>query len=124
MAGLSEWLWLAALFVVVTLVAVTLMRWAERRRQRLADRLAPKPESDDGDSRTDLVLGEMTPAFAGQIPISEQDRAQLARDLRDAGYYSTTALTEYSAIRALLMLAPLVLAGLLAILAQRTWIPY
>ena len=44
-----------------------------RQRQRVEARLVPAPSSDPsiGSSTPELVLGDLTPALSGQIPMSE-----------------------------------------------------
>jgi len=121
---MQEWLALGALFLMVVGVSLLLMRWRERRKQRLQARIQSTSVLDEGESRPDFVLGELTPAFAEQIPLSEYDRSRLARDLRDAGFYRKSALTEYTAIRTVLLIAPILLAGLVALLVDRRYIPH
>ena len=60
----------------------------------------------------------MTPALAAQIPISDENRSALQRELRAAGYYRPTALLEYAALRTLLTVPPVVAAGVLALLVE------
>ena len=53
----------------------------------------------------------MTEAFAGQSPLTEGKSKAIAQELREAGFYSPSALMEYSAIRGFLILLPLFVAG-------------
>src|SRR6266849_5474583 len=70
-------------------------------------------------STPELVLGEaMTPALAGTLPMDTENRSALQRELRAAGYYKPTALMEYAAIRACLIILPIVSAGALALFAE------
>jgi tight adherence protein C len=121
---MQEWLLLGALFLTVTGISMAVLRWRERRRERMQARMQETSILDEGDSTPNLLLGELTPALAEQIPLSEYDRSQLARDLRDAGFYSKTALTEYVALRTAFLLAPIILTGLIAMLVERRYIPY
>jgi tight adherence protein C len=92
-----------------------------RRRERIEARLVPSTASDPSiGSQPELVLGDLTPALAGQIPITEEGRSELQRDLLAAGMYSPTALMEYTAIRAVLTITPLIVAGIIALLFVET----
>ena len=67
-----------------------------RRRQQVESRLVPTPLSDPSiGSKPELVLGDMTPALAAQIPMTATGRSELQRDLLSAGMYRPTALMEY-----------------------------
>src|SRR5262249_28720528 len=101
-----------------------------RRRERIEARLVPHTPSDPAiGPHPHLVLGDLTPALAGQIPITEEGRSELQRDLLTAGMYSPTALMEYTAIRAVLTITPLIVAGIIALFfvettggAVRVWV--
>jgi tight adherence protein C len=85
--------------------------------KQVAGRLQERTDSDPmlGGSTPELLLGDLTPAMAGQIPITEQDRTALERELRSAGYYRPTALMEYAALRGTLVLLPLLAAAVVAL---------
>lgn len=84
-----------------------------RRRQHIEQRLRGSVV-DDG-SPSPLILGELTPALAEQIPVSDEDRGDLQKELRIAGYYRPSALLEYRALRTVLVVVPLLTAGVLAL---------
>jgi tight adherence protein C len=87
------------------------------RGQRVVSRLVPRPSSDPSmGSQPELILGDLTPALSGQLPLSAEGRSELQRDLLSAGMYRPTALMEYTAIRAVLTIAPLMLAAVIALL--------
>src|SRR5262249_59005093 len=65
-----------------------------------------------------LVLGDMTPALAAQVPISDEDQSELQRELRVAGFYRPTAMMEYLALRSVLIFAPLIAAGVYALYTE------
>lgn len=116
--------WPALIFVLVAAAAFLVLYRAGLRRKRMAERLQQHPESDPGlGSRTDLILGPLTPALAAQVPMTETAREELQRELRAAGMYRRSALTEYAAIRTVLILVPLVVAGLLALMVDKPRIP-
>jgi pilus assembly protein TadC len=94
-----------------------------RRRRRAAARLEEGPGEEPA---PDLVLGELTPVLAAQLPVTEEDRTDLQRELRTAGYYRPTALVEYAAVRAVLIVMPVLAAGVLALVTdsfrQAVWV--
>jgi tight adherence protein C len=104
----------AAAVTCLTLIGFyTLSRGAKQVEGRLQERTGSDPMI--GGSTPELLLGDLTPAMAGQIPISEADRTSLERELRSAGYYRPTALMEYAALRGLLVVVPLLGAAVLAL---------
>jgi tight adherence protein C len=112
-AWLDEWLplsWLA----LCTASLVMLLHFWRRRAARAEERLIYA--DPDGDELPPPLLGRWMPALAGLMPLPEATRADLERDLRQAGYYRPTALAEYLALRALLVVAPLFTAAILALL--------
>ncbi|MEO2088037.1 MAG: type II secretion system F family protein [Gemmataceae bacterium] len=78
-------------------------------------------EAADDASQHELVLGDMTQAFAGQLPGGDRDREQLMPLLRQGGFYRRTALIEYQAVRAMLVLTPLVIGVAAALLVDRRY---
>jgi tight adherence protein C len=88
-----------------------------RRRRELAARLDKVGEADELAPSTPL-LGDLTPALAAQVPVADDDRDALRRELRVAGFYRPNALEEYAALRALLVLLPLLTAGAFALFAE------
>src|SRR5206468_9578239 len=112
--------WQYAILVLIFAFAFALVMWIASimaaRRQRLDERLRsqrggsdPTLGSDPSISSTpELILGEqMTPALAGALPMDEENRSALRRELRMAGYYKPTAVMEYAAVRAVLIILPL-----------------
>lgn len=83
----------------------------------------PPPADDDG-SKSGLMLGDMTAALARQLPgQQDRDREQLLPLIRQAGNYRPSALLEYQAVRAVLVLVPLVAAVATALLIDTPYIP-
>src|SRR5262245_29922297 len=104
-------------FLLVSSLVLTVFFWIRRRRERVEGRLQTGTGSDPSlGSAPDLVLGDITPALAAQVPMAEEDREALQRELRSAGYYRPTALMEYAAIRTVLIVVPLLGGMLLALL--------
>jgi tight adherence protein C len=108
-----EFLLLAMVFLLVASITFGGFVILSRRRQRVLQRLQT---TGSDPSTPELILGDMTPALAEQIPMSEEDRTDLQRLLRTAGYYRPTALLEYAALRAVFIFLPLLLAATLAFL--------
>jgi tight adherence protein C len=119
----EEWIWLGVVFATVGGLCFGVLEWNNRRRRRAEDRLARRGSDSDSGSQPELILGEMTPPLAGQIPMAPATRADLAQELRAAGYYRPTAVTEYAAIRAVLVILPLLVAGVLAVLLDSAALP-
>ncbi|MBN2474995.1 MAG: type II secretion system F family protein [Pirellulales bacterium] len=111
--------------VVFAMAAVTfflIARICTRRPNRQAARLDPTrpaalPEADEG------LFGSWTPALAAQIPESSKEHRDFRLLLRQAGLYRPSARTTIYALRFVLLLMPLVAAGIGAVIAdsQRTW---
>jgi tight adherence protein C len=124
--------WTYLILALIFLFAFMVIMWINSimaaRRRRMEARLRsqrsdPMMGSDPSLSSTpELVLGEqLTPALAGTVPMDTENRSALQRELRAAGYYRPTALMEYAAIRACLILLPLILAAVLTFLFTEDW---
>jgi tight adherence protein C len=81
-------------------------------KKRPASETAPATPDD---RTSGGVFGPLTPAMAAQLPESEKERREFGQMLKQAGMYSPTARTSVYAYRFLLMVFPLVVAGILAI---------
>src|SRR5438105_74946 len=99
-----ELLVLSALVVLpVAGISFVALRRAWEPKERVAQRLnRPGPELLP-ESSAELFLGELTLPLAGLFPATQNYRAQLHQDLRTAGYYQSSALTHYLALRNLLV---------------------
>src|SRR5438309_905142 len=113
----SEWLTMGWVFAAVAGVAFILLNrvWLARRRA------APPP---DDEREPGMVLGDWTPAWSAQIPMTQEGQEELKQDLRAAGYYRKTAFLEYTAVRALLVVVPLLGTGVAALLAPVGRLPW
>lgn len=107
---LTQWGIPALIFVVVTAVVWTVARLAFRR----------KPAEDELDEG---LFGGWTPALASQLPESEKEQRDFRLLMRQAGLYSPAARASVYALRFVLLLVPLVVAGTWAALADthQTW---
>jgi tight adherence protein C len=111
----TELFWLSVIFLLVSTLSFSLVyRFTSSRRAR--ERLLAK--GDDTGSKTELVLGGMTEGLAAQVPMREDSRTDLRRELLAAGYYRQSALTEYAAIRTILTIAPVVIAAAAAVFVE------
>ncbi len=90
-----------------------------RRRQRAEERMRALMEGEQLDEPPpEPILGDLTPALSEQVPMTDEDRGELHRELRVAGYYRPTALMEYTALRAVFIVVPLIAAGVGALFVQ------
>ncbi len=119
---LTEWVWYLVVGGSVTLAAFLLLVLMFRRSTVTAVRLPL--ETPSGDSQAELILGDMTEVLASGIPGEARDREEILPELVRAGFYSPTALTQYRAIRTVLVFAPLFAAAGAALLVERGYIPY
>ena len=111
-------------FAVATVGGFVVLRWLTRKPSRQQLRLR-ELEADDPalTAPDDGLFGPLTPALAAQIPESEKERRDFQRLLRQAGLYRPSARATIYAMRFLLLLVPLVIAGVMAVESDsdRTW---
>src|SRR5260370_25861139 len=112
-------MWVGMLFVCVAGLSFVALAWANLRRARSGGRLV----DDEGEGDLRSMLGGMAPALAKQIPASEEHLAELEPELRSAGFYGKNALTQFLAIRATLIIVPLLIAVAAAALLDKSRIP-
>jgi len=113
----SAWLALACgLGIFVMLIRMLLQR-SSANAQAAAPPVPPRREQATG------VFGGWTDALASQIPESDKERKEFGAVLKQAGMYSPTARASVYAYRFLLLVFPLICAGILAISApaSETW---
>lgn len=92
---------------------------AKQMEDRRLKRLAFSTTPDDGLSKGELILGELTPALAAQLPVKDAEQSDIARELKTAGYYGKTAILEYAAVRTVLVVVPLIATGLIALMVEQ-----
>ena len=119
---MNEWIALGAVFGVVFVGCLAIVQVVMMRRAREIGRL--QAASEPMESTPDLLLGEATPMLAEQMPVGADKKAELSQEMMQAGFYSPTAIQNYAAIRLVLMVLPLFLAGVLALLVRPSLIPY
>jgi tight adherence protein C len=113
-----EYVVMLLIFALVFIFTLSGFLMLARGKKRVEDRLQGTSSDPSVGSSTDLLLGDLTPALAGQIPMGDETRTQLQTELVRGGYYRPTALMEYAALRAVLVIIPLVAAGILAFFAD------
>lgn len=111
---MNELMWLGIVFGAIFVLTFTLLYWANVQREKVRNRLQSDSALDDGESSTNLLLGKLTPALA--MPIEGEKRTELQSELHQAGFYRSTALMEYAAIRTVLIVLPLIVFGVLALM--------
>lgn len=72
----------------------------------------------------DYRYGGMTPVMADLLPASEEGRRKETRTLRNAGYFEPHAWQNYAATRYLGIVIPLILVGVLLVMAPERFEPY
>jgi tight adherence protein C len=118
---LREFLILVLVFLFLLGLMLGGLAFFARRRRKLEQRLqTPAGNEDMLSTDPTLVLGDITPAMAAQIPISEEDQTELQRELRVAGFYRPSAMVEYLALRSLFVFLPLIIAGVYALYTEST----
>ncbi len=120
-AAMNEWAWfaIAVCGVAAILFAVFLTLF---RRPVTATTMSPTDPT--GGSQSDLILGDMTEVLSQGLPGEGRDREEILPELVRAGMYGQTSLTEYRAVRAVLVLVPLFTAAAMAILVEPRYVPY
>lgn len=113
-----EFLLLTLVFALGFGLTLSGQLYLARRRREVDSRL--EKLTDDDESPRSPLLGDLTPALAAQMPIDPDDRDALQRELRIAGFYRPSALEEYAALRTVLILVPLLTAGVVALFVETT----
>ena len=117
-----EWVIIGLISVAVAGSFFLLLQRSNAKRQLLEKRLAGE-QTPGMESQPQMILGELTPAIAGQIPLTEKGHSDLRRELIDAGFYRPTAVIEYVALRTVLLIVPLVIAAAVALLLEPARVP-
>ncbi len=115
--------WLPYILGAIVIAAVAFSLIVAFTSQSGVVKLRPAPKDDSGDSRSGLVLGDMTKAMSEQLPGRTRDRDQVLPQLKRAGYYRPTALVEYQALRTIMVLVPLVAAIGVVLFVSKALIP-
>ncbi len=120
MIAMGEWGWFAVVLFGTVVVCLLVVAFFSRRQG--PERLRSDDRADL-DSHPELVLGDMTDVLSQGLPGSGRDREEILPELIRAGMYGRTALDEYRAVRAVLILIPLFAAAAIALLIDEKYIP-
>jgi tight adherence protein C len=75
-------------------------------------------------THSDYRYGMLTPVLAELLPASEDGRRKETRTLRNAGYFEPHAWQNFAATRYLGIMLPLILVGILLVMAPERFEPY
>ncbi len=118
-SGLSpSFLGAAVVFAAAAALFFVVARRALDSRKRLADRLDRALPGNRLDEPEPGIFGDLTPALAAQLPETRRGNEAFRKLLRSAGLYQPSASQSVAALRFVLLVAPLVAAGLLAIMSD------
>jgi tight adherence protein C len=120
--GLYESLLMALVFAFVALVVYMLGRFLTSRPPREDLRLEQITHDSpyNGEPKAGL-FGVWTPALAAQIPETETEKKEFRQLLKQAGIYQPRAGETIYALRFVLLVVPLLIAGVLAVLLDRKY---
>ena len=117
------WILAAIVFLPVAVISFVALRRAwepQEAAQEPASRPGMELVSEDA---PELLFEKLTYPFAAAIPITKNGRMTLFQELRSAGYYQNSALTNFLALRNLMVLAALLITGLLTLAMDDEDIP-
>ncbi len=117
---LSEWGSSAAIFVIAALVFYLIARiWTRKPSPEQMRLKRISPDVSLGEEPADEGLVDaLAPALAVQLPETEKERRDFQLLLRQAGLYSPRARVLIYALRFVLLVTPLLAAGVWAVLAD------
>lgn len=121
---MSEWVMMAWTFVLVAAggaIVFTLVRRLLAPVGMQQWQLAAEGTLDD-EVRDRPMLQPVSKALAGSLPMSKTEESELGKELKNAGFYRPSAFVEYAAIRAILVLIPLIATGIAAYLAPSRYL--
>jgi tight adherence protein C len=116
---MNEWILITLVGLgsaALSFVIYVLMRPRQRPLDERLQRSSPKGD----EVKRELVLGPLTTGLSAQVPMSRAAKSEIQVELRSAGFYQPTALTEYRAVRSVLVVLPLLLALVVAMLSEPT----
>jgi len=121
---LSDWGPSILVFLITTVAFLLIARIWTRKPKPEDIRLRSIRGVDPVEPKTgEGVFGPLTPALAAQIPETKKERRDFQLLLRQAGLYHPATRTTIYALRFVLMLLPLIAAGVWAVMADagQTW---
>lgn len=113
----SATLYAAIAFLAVVGAILLLARRLSARSSSVTLRLH-RAGVEPADAESSGLFGDWTDALAAQIPESQRDRHDFRRLLRSAGMYAPHVARSIYALRFVLLVAPLLVAGIAAVLAD------
>ncbi|MEI8373654.1 MAG: type II secretion system F family protein [Planctomycetota bacterium] len=117
--GLYDSLVLALIFAFVALAFYLLGRYLTGRPLREDARLKQISHDSPYNGEPEAgVFGSWAPALAAQLPESQAEQKEFRQMLRQAGIYHPRASETIYALRFVLLVAPLIVAGILAVLVD------
>lgn len=121
-----EWIALGCIFLFVFGVSFVAVRRFSSDEHRIDVRLAngDANQPPQGFQEKSLLLGDLTEPLGGIGSPGGEKRVALEKELREAGYYSSKALLEYTALRAMLIGLPIFGCLIAAIILDPVWLPY
>src|SRR5205807_1604873 len=117
------WIVWGVLFLIVAGISFYALRgaWAPAET---APQAPYRPEIDlQPSTSTDMLFEGLTPTLASLLPATADTRAVLFQELRAAGYYQTGAVSDYLALRNVLVWGSLFIAAGLALIMDAVYIP-
>src|SRR5258707_1160603 len=103
---MSDWLFLGSAFLLVFAATFLVVRGLTNVGRQVDMRLAGEGEESASEQQP-LILGDLTtPLGQWTLAGDEKKKAELEQELREAGYYRSTAVIEYAAVRAMLIAVP------------------
>ncbi len=108
---------MASVFAFVALTIYVAGRYFTSRPAREAARLKQISHESPYNGEPEAgIFGDWTPALAAQLPESATEQKEFRQMLRQAGIYQPQASETIYALRFVLLIIPLVVAGILAVL--------
>lgn len=112
---MSEYAYLAFCFVGVFILAYAILSLV---RSFLVSPGARQAAREVEAEPAGPIFGKLTGTLAAPLPVRGESQSDLERDLRYAGFYQPSALLEYAAVRAVLVIMPLAITVLAALFMQ------
>lgn len=118
----GEWGLSILTFLSIVSLALVVRRILVWRRQSKSQSVVQKmPPVVDPEMEDSGAFGTLTPALAAQIPESAKEARDFQLLLRQAGLHHPSARYSIYAFRFLLLITPIVITGICAVVADRTW---
>ena len=117
----QEWGLSLLVFASITSLALVIRKIVLWRRQARPAPVPVRPPVVDPEQESAGAFGALTPALAAQLPESAKETWDFQILLRQAGLYRPSARYTIYAFRFLLLVTPLIIAGVCAVIADRVW---